>query len=166
MKSTDNSTPNTQGASWELNWKALAQHKLEVAGFPAKTQAEVIIALEPIIDFKLSKERAEGERRERERAVQMAHYWSIEITAESSAQADIGVNEVETFRQALRFLKSKLESGEATPVELEQHYFSPQEPAPSDWCRTCSGYFTDPIHIRGENHYTLPADSTEDTTNQ
>ena len=27
-------------------------------------------------------------------------------------------------------------------------------------------FFTDPIHIRGENHYTLPADSTEDTTNQ
>src|SRR5262245_58100349 len=53
----------------------------------------------------------EGREEERERCRQIAHYWSIEVVPEISAQADINVDDVDIFRVGCRFVEDEIKKG-------------------------------------------------------
>lgn len=148
--------PNTQGASWKLNWKALVQHKLEAAGFPPKMQAEIIITLETLIDALLSRERAEGERRgaekERERIFSdMTKYqFRYEITAE----------EIKTLHENLTHLDESLRSDGFYEI-ADRIYNDKMYRMGAPKSKNLVKEYTVYVYKPHKNEATLPTDSTE-----
>ena len=65
------------------------------------------------------RKKLEGREAERERCRQIAHYWSIEITPEISAQTDMGFEEIGSFRRSCEFIETLIRLGNPAPYEME-----------------------------------------------
>lgn len=113
----------TQDWSQRKQLLTVALSRLGAASRPidvSSAHQQCMEMIESVRTSEFERGRLQGIEEERARCKQIAHYWSIEITAEISAQADISHTDVPMFRRGCTFVAEEISKGSLAPYELDK----------------------------------------------